>query len=161
MLTQNKLKELLNYDPETGIFTWKISTSPYIKVGRVTGTAPTKRYIQIGINRRYYLAHRLAWLWMTGSWPSSDIDHINTDRSDNRFSNLREATNGQNSMNRSALRNSKTGVKGVSWSRGSKSWKVQVTINKKLHHKSFKDFDDAVAAAKEMRERLHGEFARD
>ena len=118
-LTAERLRELLDYDRETGVFRWKVRRSPGTKAGDIAGTVLKMGYRKISINDRRYAAHRLAWLYVHGHWPIDQIDHKNTDRGDNRFDNLREATPSINSQNkRRAMPNSKTGVLGVSPSRG-------------------------------------------
>ena len=82
-LTQERLKELLHYDPETGYFTWKISPNNAVKVGSVAGTS-MNNYIRIIIDHKAYLAHRLAFLYMEGYFPEHEVDHINRIRDDNR-----------------------------------------------------------------------------
>lgn len=99
-LTAERVRELLHYEPATGIFTRRIRTSNRTKVGAIVGADNGKGYLQISVDWRLYSAARLAWLYMTGEWPKEEIDHINRVRSDNRFSNLREATRSSNNCNR-------------------------------------------------------------
>ena len=89
MITQSKLKELVNYDQDTGIFTWKKRTSNRIKIGDIIGNLHNCGYIEMGVNGKRYLAHRLAWLYVYGYMPKL-IDHINTNKQDNRICNLYE-----------------------------------------------------------------------
>ena len=91
-LTAARLRKMLHYDPETGVFT-------RLWTGNVTGCPDAKGYLRIAADGRSYRAHRLAVLYMTGAWPSEQIDHINQVRTDNRWSNLRPATNGENGAN--------------------------------------------------------------
>ena len=100
-ITARELRRLLNYDPDTGLFTWRVSGRGYrgINIGDTAGGHTTHGYIQIGLYRRRYTGHRLAWLWMTGKWPRQ-IDHINRCGTDNRWSNLRISTQQQNIVNR-------------------------------------------------------------
>lgn len=98
MITQEQLKELLDYDPDTGIFTWKVDRIA-IGAGRKAGWLSPRGYIYITINSRRYLAHRLVWLYAHGFLPS-ELDHINRDASDNRLCNLRVVTGSQNNRNR-------------------------------------------------------------
>lgn len=114
MITQERLKELLHYDPETGVLTWTKATSNRIAVGDVAGNIGVPGYIDIRVDGVLYKAHRLAVLWMTGSFPEADTDHINGMRADNRWVNLRcvpRLINGQN--HRKADVDSRTGVLGV------------------------------------------------
>lgn len=113
-LTQERLKDLLDYDPETGVFTWKVSRRGRgTAAGRVAGKRHCEGYVSIGIDGRQYLAHRLAILYTDGAFPSQDTDHMNGDRSDNRRENLREASRSQNNMNSKLRSTNKTGIRGV------------------------------------------------
>jgi hypothetical protein len=92
MLTANRLCKVLSYAPATGIFRWKVSASTRAPVGTIAGAKNGRGYRQIRINGRPYSASRLAWLYMTGKWPSSEISYVNGKPSDTRWANLREAT---------------------------------------------------------------------
>lgn len=98
-LTQERLKELFKYDPETGLFTRLVSTNNRVKVGDVAGNARADGYIKIRVDFDMHYAHRLAWLYMTGEWPTQKIDHISGDKSDNRWSNLRDVSSVTNLQN--------------------------------------------------------------
>jgi hypothetical protein len=102
-VTAKELRRLLNYDPSTGLLTWRVrgrGGPRGITVGAIAGSHNRERdCIQITINGRHYRAHRLAWLWMTGEWPDPQVDHINRCGTDNRWSNLRIATHQQNLVN--------------------------------------------------------------
>ncbi|MBL4927780.1 HNH endonuclease [Fuscibacter oryzae] len=92
MLTQQRLRQVLDYDPDTGVFTFVKGS----RKGRIAGTRHDDRgFLKVSIASHYHLLHRLAWLWMTGTMPRSNIEHINGDRSDNRWKNLREAGRSQ------------------------------------------------------------------
>ena len=133
MLTQERLKELLDYDPETGVFTWKsIVFGSHMKVGSVAGSMYSNGYLRIKINGKDYRAHRLAWLYMYGCWPTNQIDHINRVRDDNRIANLREATNKENQWNRGKQKSSTSGFTGVSWHKKSGKWQSRIAVNKKV-----------------------------
>src|SRR5262245_46971759 len=115
-LTADRLRELLEYDPETGLWRWLQRVNPRCKTGWFAGTLMSPKgsntsYFLIGVDRRHYLAHRLAFLYMTGEWPSGELDHRDLDGTNNRWANLREATRAQNAANM-ALRNS-AGLKGI------------------------------------------------
>lgn len=115
-LDQQFLKEVLHYEPDTGVWKWLQRTSPRVAVGTVAGSIDQARhggYVKIFIGNRAYKAHRLAFLYMTGAWPTGPVDHINHQRADNRWSNLREATASENGGNRVRSRNNRSGVKGV------------------------------------------------
>lgn len=98
-LTQARLKELLHYNPETGVFTRLVSLNFAVKVGDVAGSLMKKGYWAIGVDKTKHKAHRLAWLYVHGVWPKDQVDHINGVKTDNRIENLREATNAENSQN--------------------------------------------------------------
>ena len=148
-LTAEKLRELLHYDPATGIFTWKVSTARRVKVGDIAGYSNGNGYLQISVQSRLYLAHRLAWLYMYGTWPTDQLDHINRNRSDNQISNLREVTNKQNGQNQSKPSNNTSGYTGVSWYKRTYKWVAQIMHNqKRIHLGYFTDREDAIAARK-------------
>ena len=114
-LTADRLKQLLQYDPLTGQFTWLVTLSSKRAAGRPAGGLDKNGYVVIGCERQEYKAHRLAWLYMTGSWPIADIDHINTVQGDNRWCNLRDVSHATNAENaRKARRANKLGLLGVS-----------------------------------------------
>lgn len=116
-LTFERVNEVLDYDPATGIFRWKIKLSDRSPLGKIAG-GPIKKHWRIRIDGHYYLAHRLAWLIMTGKWPSGEVDHENRTGRDNRWRNLREATHSQNHANGSLRSDNTTGYKGVMRARG-------------------------------------------
>lgn len=98
-LTQERLMELFEYNPETGLFTRLVSTNNRVKAGDVAGSARADGYIKIRVDFDMHYAHRLAWLYMTGAWPTKKIDHINGDKADNRWSNLRDVSTSTNAQN--------------------------------------------------------------
>lgn len=130
MLTQERLKELLHYDPATGVFTWRVAPNGRVKAGAVAGNIdPQEGYVRIGIGGRLYRAHRLAWLYVHGAWPSQEIDHRFGVRHDNRISELREATKSENLQNqRRARADSKSGVLGVHWDKKNRKWRAQIRL---------------------------------
>jgi len=109
--SQQRLKELLNYDPETGVFTRAVSRRKW-KAGDRMGTV-AGGYVNINVDYCIYRAHRLAWVYMTGSEPQAGVDHINGNGLDNRWCNLRAAEQSENTLNRTHQRNNKLGLKGV------------------------------------------------
>lgn len=162
MITQARLKELLHYDPDTGVFT-RIGIAgrngSTRSVGSVAGSvSKSTGYVRIMVDYREYLAHRLAWLYMTGKWPSLKIDHRNTVKTDNRWVNLREATDVQNSSNRKVKANSASGLKGVT-KRGSK-WYAAIKVNGEFKHLGcFATPELAAKAYTDAANQIHGEFA--
>lgn len=125
MLTQDLLRKILHYDPETGVFTWSVSRGS-VKKGKVAG-AVSGRYRSITVRGKKYLAHRLAWLYVKGRFPARNLDHINRDRYDNRISNLREASPKTNARNSKIYANNTTGVRGVSLARG--RFRAQIRVD--------------------------------
>lgn len=157
-LTLARLKELLNYDPETGEFRWKVSKRG-IKAGALAGYMGPKGYRVIMINKRNYAAHRLAWLLSHGKWPRREIDHANVIKSDNRLANLREATHAQNSRNSLVRKNNRSGFKGVDFSRN--QWRASIMIDGTARHLGrFPTAEEAHLAYREAARRWHGQFAR-
>ena len=124
--TAEYVRSRLAYDPDTGVFRWKTNRYPS-RVGQVTG-AVKDGYLQIYLDGRLYRAHRLAWLIMTGLWPSDEVDHINRVRGDNRWNNLRAATKSQNAMNTSVRADNRSGFKGVAWDAGRKKWRADIRL---------------------------------
>lgn len=148
-ITAEYLRSILHYESETGIFTWKVSTSRNVKAGDVAGSQNGDGYMQIRVCSRSYLAHRLAWLYEHGEWPKDQIDHINRDRSDNRIENLREVTNKQNHQNRSKPSNNTSGHPGVSWDKRASKWRARIEHNQKqIHLGLFTDLEEALSARK-------------
>lgn len=144
-LTADRLRELLSYDAETGIFRWRMARGSSAKAGDAAGRRESLGYIQIGVDGRRYMAHRLAWLATHGEWPQGEIDHINGDRDDNRLTNLRQATRSQNLQNlRRARSDSRSGLLGASWDAASGAWKGQIQVEGKKKHLGL--FDTAEAA---------------
>lgn len=160
-LTAERLREVLDYDPETGAFTWKVMLAYRAKVGAVAGWSGDDGRITITINNTYYKAHRLAWLYMTGRWPEQDIDHRDLDASNNRWNNLREATPAQNLWNTGAHRNNKTGYKGVFLVVSSGRYRAAIRVaGKTLHLGCFMSAEMAHAAYAAAAREHRGEFAR-
>ncbi len=156
-LSHSRLKELLHYDHETGDFIWKVTPSYNKKVnpGDVGGWIETRGYRRIEIDRRTYSAHRLAWFYMTGKWPMYEIDHINGQRCDNRFCNLREVTSAQNNQNSKSVWGSSK-YRGVWWSNSVGKWQSQIKLNGKRFYLGVFDMEeDAANAYKSARLKYH------
>ncbi len=160
MLTQTKLKEILHYNPDTGIFTWLIAPSRSTTIGDIAGTYLKDGGIQICIAGKLYKAHRLAFLYMDGIFPVDYIDHKDTIRSHNWWSNLRKATFSNNMHNVTLRKDNTSGVKGVTWCKTYSKWLARVRLNGKYKHVGyFDDLNKAEIAIRRVREELHGEFA--
>ncbi len=131
-LTAERLRELLSYEPETGEFRWRVGRGGTAVAGGRAGCKQTIGYRRIGVAGRTYWEHRLAWLHVTGTWPSDQIDHVNGVKGDNRIANLREATRSENQGNlRQARSDSKTGLLGVHWNKPNKKFMAQIMFSGK------------------------------
>ena len=117
-----QLLENLHYAPETGVFTWIKQKANKIKVGSIAGHKNKKGYIRIRFQNKFYLAHRLAWLYVYKQFPTKDLDHINRNKEDNRLSNLRETSKIENSHNRDS--------KGYCFHKAANKWMSQITTNR-------------------------------
>jgi hypothetical protein len=159
-LTQDELKRRLRYEPETGEFYWLVTRSKRRFAGKRAGRTMVQGYCIISIDKRSYYAHRLAWLYVHGRWPTAEIDHINDDPADNRLANLREATHAENIRNSRQGRWRSPGMRGVIATKGG-AWRAQIKVNgRNLHLGTFKDLADAQAARRAAAELHHREFAR-
>ena len=159
-LTQARLKELVHYDLETGVFTAR-TARPHRPEGAVVGHPNRQGHILICVDGRKVSAHRLAWLYVTGEFPDGDLDHRNTDPGDNAWANLRRCTHRQNLQNCSLPSNNTSGFKGVFKRPGRPRWMARIRVDGRL--KSLGDFDapNAAARAYDAAAVAHfGEFAR-
>ena len=133
-LTAERLRELVHYNPETGIFTRLCNSSKRAHKGTVAGCKSALGYIVFRVDKVLHYAHRLAVLYMTGAWPPELVDHIDMDRSNNRWANLRMAIKSENMQNvRSAQKNSRSGLLGAHWSSDHNAWRACISINGKVH----------------------------
>lgn len=151
-LSAEQLREIVHYDPVIGRMIWQTSR-------RIVGTITKKGYRATKIGGLYFLVHRLVWLYTHGRWPADQIDHINGDPADNRICNLREATNGQNSANRRALRG--RALKGIWFDARRNHWRATVCRSGRLIHIGvFASAEEAHSAYVIRAREVHGEFAR-
>lgn len=153
-LTVERLRALLHYDQATGVFTRRVSRGGSA-AGSVAGCPDKDGYVMLMVDRVSYKAHRLAWLYFHGEWPSGDVDHINEQTGDNRIINLRQASRSENMQNRSAAnRGNRSGFLGVSRNNG--RWFAQITVARKRVHLGYHDTPEAAHAAYvEAKRRLH------
>lgn len=154
MITAERVREVLGYDPDTGRFA---------SAGTVwrRKDRQTRAYLKIRVDGKQYLAHRLAWLFVHGRWPMPEIDHINGDGLDNRLCNLREATRAQNSTNALAQKSNQIGLRGVHFHPGAKRYRAQICKKNKTKHLGYFDTpEEAHAAYIAAAKILHGEFIR-
>jgi hypothetical protein len=151
------LKDLLSYDPTTGLFTWKKSNSTKPVVGTIAGTRHPHGYIRINIKRKMYYAHRLAWLYVHGAFPTHEIDHVDRDPANNRIDNLRLATHPQNASNAPKRRTNRSGLKGVCHVRG--RWIATISSNgRQMHIGMFDTAAEAHSAYLAAAKKYHREF---
>lgn len=160
MFTKDEIFEFIDYNPDTGFFTWKKNSGTRAIAGNRAGYSMVNGYRSIGVLGEEFYEHRLAWLCMTGQWPKKQIDHINQDRSDNRFVNLREATNGQNTTNRGAW--GKSGIRGVYFHDDhprTKPWSAKININSKpVSLGFFETVEEARKAYCDKAKEVQGDF---
>ncbi len=173
------LRQLLRYEPETGKLFWKERDEKWFVACRHTPRAQAitwnKRFsgkeALAAVNSSGYRtgtifgimvqSHRIAWAIHYGEWPTGWLDHINGTRTDNRITNLREATGSQNGSNRGVQKDSISGIKGVRWHRRINRWQARITVQRKqMHLGYFTTSDEAAAAYAEAAAKHHGEFAR-
>jgi|SRR5450631_139685 len=170
MLTQEYLKECVDYNRDTGIFIWLHRPECHFKnkrsfkqrnaarTGKQTGSFDGKGYYTISIDNKSYLSHRLAWLYEYGKFPENDIDHVDGNRLNNRISNLREATRLQNMQNQRAPRgnNKTTNLLGVSLIPSSGKFRARVTVaGKTLFSGCYKTKEEAAIAYTDAKRRFH------
>lgn len=154
MITALELRERLQYDPNTGDWIWlKSPRSGW--VGRPAGSIDAKGYVIIKIDGQSYKASRLAFLYMTGEWPSNEMDHIDTKPWNDAWVNLRPATRLENIQNRQMRSDNKSGGIGVFWNEARSKWVAQID---KTYLGSFDTFEEAVAVRDSAATELHGDF---
>ena len=175
-LIAEHVRSILDYDPETGVFTWKTRPASMFRDGRKSAeheasiwnakwagsTAGTlqKGYCRISVHARRHSAHRLAWLLVHGEWPDGDVDHIDGNRLNNRIANLRLATRSQNLANARKSNRNTSGLKGVSWNKKSQRWMAQICAdNHRLYLGLFDTPEEAHAAYLAAAHEHFGTFA--
>ena len=159
-LTQERLMELLHYDPESGIFRWRKDRNSRMRAGDLAGSEH-EGYTFIGVEYGRYPAHRLAWFYMTGEWPEGMVDHKNVCPSDNRWANLRLADYSQQRANTFKSSRNKSGFKGISWQPHAKAWMAMICHKgKQIYLGHYRKPEDAHAAYAKKASELFGEYAR-
>ena len=147
-ITQAELKNELNYDEATGIFTRKISNHGKVKIGDIAGHTNSRGYVVINIGKKKYKAHRLAWLYIYGEIPC-EVDHINHIKYDNRIANLRDVDRTSQCRNASIYSNNKSGCTGVIWNKQANRWYSRIGVDgNKVFLGSFTSYTEAVDARK-------------
>ena len=160
MVTQQRIKELLHYDGETGIFRWIKKPAKRILTGSIAGTVRKDGYVRIGIDGEKLLAHRLAWIYVYGDADQPvEIDHKNRQRSDNAIGNLRACNQSQNQMNTNLRRDNTTGHKGIVFTKG--KWQAKGHLNGEAKYLGrFCTKEEAIEAYERFSIANHGEFKR-
>jgi hypothetical protein len=160
-VTAARLREVLNYDPETGIFTWRVRLKYSVPIGARAGSFPANGYCMIGIDGVHYRAHRLAWLYVYGEWPKNFIDHIDGNRLNNAIANLRDVSNKMNGHNTNVpRRGNKTGLLGVLPYKNGK-FTAQIGVNGKSNHLGvFDTAEEAHATYMAAKRYVHEGFVR-
>ena len=161
MITQNRLKQVMSYDENTGIFTWINPTSRRVTKYSKAGVLNPSGYIFIKVDNKRYSAHRLAWLYIYGDFPKNNIDHIDGNPSNNVISNLREATQQQNLYNTKKPSTNTSGYKGVHFHKSSRKWRAVVSVNNYPKHLGlFKTPEEAHIVYETWCIQNRGEFTR-
>lgn len=159
LVRHDRLLSLLNYDKRTGLFRWRVKRSGNVSVGDIAGNL-SHGYWVVKIDSKRYLAHVLAFFYVTGEWPTLFVDHRNCTKHDNSWDNLRLATKHQNGYNRPAMSNNTSGAKGVHWHKTNRKWCATIRYNGTQRLIGFfDDKNEAAHAYAEAAKRLHGEFA--
>ncbi len=159
-LTAQKLREILHYDPDTGVWTWLVALSSTRGIGSIAGTVSVHGYRIITYRGEKYRSGKLAWLYMTGEWPTQEIDHDDRDKLNDRWGNLFDRSRSQNALNRDLQSNNFSGTRGIHFDTVRGKWNVQVKKDNVTHYIGrYDDYDEAVAARDEAASRLHGSFA--
>lgn len=148
-LTVEFLNSRLEYDPITGKFTWKVAKGGK-RVGDEAGSVNDQGYVLIRINRIIYRAHRIAWIMIKGYSPEGEIDHIDGNRSNNSWSNLRDVPRLENKRNQGKVTTNTSGHNGVMWYKAGQKWHAQITVEgKTIHLGYFEKIEEAVKARKQ------------
>lgn len=159
-LTAERVRELFDYDPHSGLITNRVRRAK-APPGAISTYRHICGYLAMSIDCKRYLAHRVIWFWMTGKWPVSEIDHIDLDRNNNAWVNLREATSSQNRANRKAQRNNSSGFKGVTFHKPTRRWRAKIKNGSHHFHLGlFERPEDAHAAYVKAAEQHFCQFAR-
>lgn len=154
-VSHERLLELLSYNPETGLFTWRESRTNGIRENSLAGSKHNSGYITISVDGVPYQAHRLAWFYIYAEWPIGELDHINRERADNRVSNLRNISKAGNQYNIGLPKHNRSGCLNVFWNAPTGKWKVHMKVlGKNYFGGSFECKLAANIVAANMRKRL-------
>ena len=149
----NNIKSVLNYEKETGVFTWSVYRSHNALRGESPGRLDKDGYLRITVFEKEYSASRLAWAFVHGKFPDEQIDHINGNKLDNRIENLRACTQAQNQQNKASV--------GVAFNKSNNKWQAQIKKSGKNYYLGcFADKDEAIEAYRKKSVDLFGEYSR-
>jgi hypothetical protein len=153
-MDQIRLMYLMHYDQDTGVFT-RLTSNRRDRIGVTPGARNTNGHVQIRVDGVLHMAHRLAWLYVHGSFPQKQLDHINGDKTDNRISNLRHCSNKKNAENRKMSPRNTSGYRGVSFDKTRGKFKAYIGHEMRaIHIGLFAAVEDAAVAAKGARDEL-------
>ncbi|MEI2684259.1 HNH endonuclease [Erwinia aphidicola] len=156
-----QMKSLLDFDPQTGVFTWKVTRNHLSRAGTVAGCNSSNGYIRIHILGRTYHAHRLAWIFQYNETSSLDIDHIDGNKKNNRIANLRLATRSQNNHNAPPNRKNTSGYRGVYFNKNAKKWMAMIIYKGERMYLGYHHTPELAAMAyQEASQKLLGEFSK-
>ena len=154
-LTVARLKEVLDYNPKTGVFTWKVSRGR-MRAGSVAGSLNGKGYWRVNLFGRKYLAHRLAWFYTKGRWPPHGMDHLDGKPRDNRIAKIRPATQAVNLKNQRRRSDNTSGVVGVCWDKEKLKWRTHIQVDGKSKHLGYFTNKEEAARARKKAEKKYG-----
>lgn len=160
-LAATRVRELLTYDPLTGIFRWRAWRAGRAKAGTIAGSLDSSGYRQIRVDGRLYLAHRLAWLYVHGRFPRGDLDHWDLDRDNNALENLRPCNQSENNANTRVRSDNVLGRKGVTYDSDRKRYRARIRKRGRIYHLGwFTKIEDAAAAYAVAANLYYRKFAR-
>jgi len=146
MITQKTLKKVLKYKKKKGIFIWKKRVSSHVYKNDIAGSYNKLGYLEIRLNKKLYLGHRLAWLYKKGYFSEYEIDHKDKNSSNNKWKKLRETSRQCNARNSKLSKSNTSGITGITWYKRDNIWSVRIMVSyKNLHLGYFKDFTEGVA----------------
>jgi hypothetical protein len=149
MLTQKRLKEVLRYDSDSGLFFWTKDMGSRAKIGEQAGSPRKNGYLSIMVDKKSHYCHRLAWLYIYGEFPDGEVDHINHNKSDNRLCNLRAVLHCQNGKNTKLPTDNKSGVVGVILDKANNKWMAYINSEgKRKHLGRYSDYFEAICVRK-------------
>ena len=156
IMDQTTVKKLFDYDPTTGQLTRRERLGRRSKLGEIVGHADTDGYLQTSINYKIYRVHRLIWMWVHGVWPACELDHVDRNNTNNRITNLREATTQINLHNKSTYKNNWSGTPGVQWYAPTCKWVVKISAGgKRIHLGYFRDKNEAASVYWQAKQKYH------